>query len=44
MTKAPKKRKHARPGLKFMGPALVAILVLGIAVAGITYILFHPQW
>lgn len=44
MSEVPKKRKHARPGLKLMGPTLVAILVLGLAVAGMAYVLFHPRW
>lgn len=44
MGSAVKRRKHARPGLKMMGPMLVAILVLGVAVACIAYVLFHPRW
>ena len=42
--KPPKKRKHGRPGLKLMGPTLVALAVLAIAVAAVAYVLFHPRW
>jgi hypothetical protein len=30
--------------LNLMGPTLVALAVLAIAVAIVAYVLFHPRW